>query len=520
MNMHRIVVPLVLGSVLATLPAQSEVTRIPFEQAGSNLERQLVESVAALAKLRDEIAAEKVPMGKRLAELETELQRVRADFQDKTRLLDSRTLDLGNLRTQIKLRQDEAAYVSNLLADYVRNLDSRLHVAEKQLLDQPLRTARLATENTAAAPSDVFAAQLGVVEASIERLVEAGGGARFAGHAIAGDGLVSRGTFTAVGPLLFFSSIDGRTYGSAEQRSDSNEPAVLAFDDPALDAAAANVLVGGTGELPLDPTLGNAHKVAQIDDTFVEHLLKGGPVVWPIVGLAALALLVALLKWLSLAAVRTPPQKRIRMLLEAVARRDKAEACRVAEVLTGPTGQMLAAGAAHLEEPRELIEEVMYEKVLDSRLKLQRWLPFIAITASSAPLLGLLGTVTGIMNTFSLMTLFGTGDPKVLSSGISEALITTELGLYVAIPALLLHAFLSRKARRLVDDMEKAAVAFGNQVAKTPLRREQEAPSEPEGPEGWRREGPSRAQVKDLLAEMLTPIVERGLENGRGRAQA
>jgi biopolymer transport protein ExbB len=94
-------------------------------------------------------------------------------------------------------------------------------------------------------------------------------------------------------------------------------------------------------------------------------------------------------------------------------------------------------------------------------------LPFVAICATSAPLLGLLGTVTGIMNTFSLMTVFGTGDPKTLSSGISEALITTEYGLIVAIPSLLLHAFLSRRARRVLDEMEQVAIAFLNQLRKS-----------------------------------------------------
>jgi biopolymer transport protein ExbB len=71
------------------------------------------------------------------------------------------------------------------------------------------------------------------------------------------------------------------------------------------------------------------------------------------------------------------------------------------------------------------------------------------------------------MNTFSLMTVFGTGDPKTLSSGISEALITTEYGLIVAIPSLLLHAFLSRRARRVLDEMEQAAIAFLNQLRKS-----------------------------------------------------
>jgi hypothetical protein len=74
--------------------------------------------------------------------------------------------------------------------------------------------------------------------------------------------------------------------------------------------------------------------------------------------------------------------------------------------------------------------------------------------------------VTGIINTFKLITVFGIGDVKTLSGGISEALITTKFGLIVAVPSLLLHAFLSRKARSAIDQMEKAAIAFANQVSK------------------------------------------------------
>ncbi len=117
----------------------------------------------------------------------------------------------------------------------------------------------------------------------------------------------------------------------------------------------------------------------------------------------------------------------------------------------------------------------MFEKVLSAKLKLESLLPFIAISASSAPLLGLLGTVTGIINTFKLITVFGSGDVKSLSGGISEALITTEYGLIVAIPSLLLHAFLSRQARGMIDKMEKCAVSFINQLTKTPYRRSEDA---------------------------------------------
>ena len=88
----------------------------------------------------------------------------------------------------------------------------------------------------------------------------------------------------------------------------------------------------------------------------------------------------------------------------------------------------------------------------------------MALTAAAAPLLGLLGTVTGMIKTFTLITIFGTGDAKSLSSGISEALVTTELGLIVAIPSLILHGLLSRMAKQKIGDLEQISVSFINGI--------------------------------------------------------
>lgn len=437
-----------------------------FDAAKADIRRQLEEGLSELAALRTEIAAEKIPMARELSALENELIEVRGEHQQVTRLLDSRTLDLGNLRTEIQSRRDEVGYLSNLLGEYVRNFESRLHIAELQRYRGALDAAKLAAENTALSGHEVFAEQARLLSVSLERLHDALGGTLFEGTAVDAEGLVREGTFAMLGPCALFRSSDGALVGAAEQRLGSLEPAAIAFADPLDAQAAERMITGSEGSFPVDPTLGNAHKVEATEETLWEHIQAGGPVMVPIFVLAGAALLVALCKWGVLAFVSKPSRARVQALLDAVGRGDSQQIQSALDAIKGPTGKMLAAGVEHAGEPRELVEEVMYEQVLTTRLRMQSLLPFVAISASSAPLLGLLGTVTGIMNTFTLITVFGTGDVKTLSSGISEALITTEYGLIVAIPSLLIHAFLSRKARAIVDDMEKWAIAFLNQSSR------------------------------------------------------
>jgi biopolymer transport protein ExbB len=267
--------------------------------------------------------------------------------------------------------------------------------------------------------------------------------------------------------------------------------------------------------MPVDPTLGNALKVEATEETLVEHILKGGPVMAPILLMGALALLVVLWKWLSLSRVRVPGRRRMTALLEAVGRMDRDAAKREAAAMRGPVGRMLADGVAHLDDGRELVEEVMYESMLASRLKLQRMLPFVAICAASAPLLGLLGTVTGIIKTFTMITLFGSSDVGQLSSGISEALITTEYGLIVAIPSLILHAWLSRKAKAIGGAMEQAALAVVNRMKQVPIA----TPELIGEPGAGADAGHVRAQVTTILRELLIPLSGPEPVNGAAGAR-
>jgi biopolymer transport protein ExbB len=146
-------------------------------------------------------------------------------------------------------------------------------------------------------------------------------------------------------------------------------------------------------------------------------------------------------------------------------------ALKKAREIKGVAGEMLLIGAENAHEKRALLEEMLFERILRVRPTLERFLPFLAITAAAAPLLGLLGTVIGMIKTFQLITIFGTGDAKSLSSGISEALVTTALGLCVAIPTLILHGALARMARHKIGLLEQISVAFVNGVSS--LRQKQ-----------------------------------------------
>ncbi|MBL8844039.1 MAG: MotA/TolQ/ExbB proton channel family protein [Planctomycetes bacterium] len=438
-----------------------------FAQATDSLQAQLEQSLAELESLRSLVADEKVPLSRQLRDLESELLAVRLEFQEAQKALDGRTLEVTNLKSEIAGRKAEASYVTNLLGEYVTNFESRLHIAELQRHGAALSAAKLAAENPTLAPRQLLDAQAGLLDDSFGRIEESLGGRRFEGSALGAGGMVRRGSFVLLGPAVLFLSDDGKEVGAVEQRVGSLEASVIPFADPEDARAAERVVASSAGRFPIDPSLGNAHKIEETEEPLLDHILAGGPVMWPIFAVGAAAFLVALGKWLSMAFLRKPVPARMAALLAAVGKRDREAAAREAADVGGPTGRMVAVGVAHLDQPRELIEEVMYEQVLATKSKLQRFLPFVALSATAAPLLGLLGTVTGIMNTFKLITVFGTGDVKTLSSGISEALITTEYGLIVAIPSLLLHALLNRKAKAVVDEMERAAIALLNEFSKT-----------------------------------------------------
>jgi biopolymer transport protein ExbB len=198
------------------------------------------------------------------------------------------------------------------------------------------------------------------------------------------------------------------------------------------------------------------------DEGVLEHIGDGGTIGWIIVGLGLLALLFVVLRALFLRAAGANTDRVLAAVTPLVQQRRFDDAIAAAKRHKGSSARVVTAALRNIDRDPAHLEDIISESILHESGRLNRFGAIILVIAAVAPLLGLLGTVTGMIETFDIITDFGTGDPKLLSSGIAVALVTTELGLIVAIPALLLGNLLSGWAERIKDEMEGAALRVTN----------------------------------------------------------
>jgi biopolymer transport protein ExbB len=201
---------------------------------------------------------------------------------------------------------------------------------------------------------------------------------------------------------------------------------------------------------------------------FLAWFLSGGLVMFPL-ALVALAALALSAERAVVLVLERPRASRIEAeVLARVVAGDAAAAAEACGRVGGPAARALAAGLAARDAGREAVEQAVQAAALQALPRLERFLSGIAACVAIAPLLGLLGTVTGMIYTFNVITVYGTGDPRLLSGGISEALITTEVGLAIAIPAMLVHHLFAGRVDRTVAAMETLGTSLVNALfAKT-----------------------------------------------------
>ena len=213
---------------------------------------------------------------------------------------------------------------------------------------------------------------------------------------------------------------------------------------------AAQLQAANDGFVPvgIDPTgaAGGGYLKALINSpTHLERWHQGKIVGYVITAVGVFGLLVALWRFIALS-----------LLSAKVAKQRKAgEASE-----TNPLGRIIQVGQAHANDDVETLELKLGEAIIKERPAIHRGLPMIKIISMIAPLRGLLGTVTGMIIVFQAITIYGAGEPKAMAGGISSALVTTVLGLIVAIPMLLAHSMLFARAKRILHVLEEQSAGM------------------------------------------------------------
>ncbi len=203
---------------------------------------------------------------------------------------------------------------------------------------------------------------------------------------------------------------------------------------------------GGLVPMAVDPSRGAILNLLVQAPDLKERIAQGKEVGYIIIGLAAFGFLLALYRLIALGIT----SMKVRSQLKHADSPKK----------NNPLGRVLLSWFDNQDADLETLERKVDEAVVKEVPKLQRGLSILKILAVIAPLLGLLGTVTGMIQTFQSITLFGTGDPKLMAGGISQALITTVLGLMAAIPLTFLHALVSTRSKALVQVLEEQSAGI------------------------------------------------------------
>lgn len=414
-----------LGSASAAAPIDTMVANI--NEAKQRLER----TENKISKVRGALANE-------VRMLEQQVLRLRNETAVMRRKMDERTLSLSQLETRLSSWQEQHEYQLNLLDRFLlQSGEERVSLQQLTILEKVQKVGEQAQYHA---------------NQQVPHFTQ--------GQVVLENGTIENAQTLSLGPITWYLSQDSNIAGIAAIKNGLLS-SISTFDLHEIDnlRTLAN---DRHGLIKLDPTLGRATTRQQASDGMVEHVIKGGVWVIPIVIFGVVSALIALFKVVQL--WRLPRVKRVVSGKAMESINGSTESGSLGSCSDNSFEGMQHALyhiAKHAETSAQRDDE-LFSQLQQDKIKLEKYNGTIAVTAAVAPLLGLLGTVSGMIETFRMMTAFGASDPEVISGGIAKALVTTELGLVVAIPALILNAVLSRKSRQYYDELESFALVLSN----------------------------------------------------------
>ena len=289
--------------------------------------------------------------------------------------------------------------------------------------------------------------------ALLQEMTESGKVASYPASVIATDGAEQARRVTRIG--VFTAVADGRflrVASNGEQLAELTRQPEWHFQRLASELERSQ---SGIQTMIIDPSRGAVLSLLVKMPGLIERIQQGRLIGYLTIAIAVIGLLIAIERLGYLA---------------VIGRRIKRQIASDTPSPKNPLGRVLAVYLENREVGTETLELKLDERILRELPRLQRGLQSLRIITVIAPLLGLLGTVTGLIETFQSITLFGTGDPRLMAGGISQALVTTVLGLATAIPLILLHTIIAGKSKRLVGILEEQSAGI---IAEHAQRREE-----------------------------------------------
>jgi len=405
-----------------------------FASPHSEMQDKIEAAKARLETLQKRITKERLALSTTLNSLESEVIQLRAKTAVARRQADEETLSLSQLENRLGEWQTQQQFQENLLQRFLM----QLHDIHSEQINALTLSEKIQQINDYASH---------IKQSSTPTFFET--------DVVLNTGDVIQGNVLNLGPESWYIASFKQLAGKVNH-TDGVYKETMRFG-PAETASLAELHASGAGVIPVDTTLGGALQKQRASDTVTEHVMKGGVWVIPIVIFALIATSIALYKVLVL--WRLPAVKPVSSLSMFV------EQLRQSGVNAFEGMQRQLVEIYQRANSPSQREDSLFSALQQQRISLEKYNGAIAVTAAVAPLLGLLGTVSGMIETFNMMTAFGGSDPEVISGGIAKALVTTELGLVVAIPALILNALLTRKSKHYYGALENFAVVISSHDA-------------------------------------------------------
>ena len=425
-------IALVACAIILSVPAQADELQQLLQQIRSDVSRDRSQDAERLQAFQGDHNRQLALLNdarKRLAAAEAEQERLKAEFQANEDAL----TEQGEA---LRMRSGQLGEVFGVVKQQAQELQGQL---SDSLItaEYPQRDELLAFAELKRIPS--LAELEGLWFLLQQEMTATGEVAPFTASVVQPDGSRSETNVLRIGPFTALTS-EGHylNYENGVLQQLPVQP------DSGVITQARDFMAGQGNVVVVDPSRGNLLALLAQTPDLKARIAQGGLVGYIILSLGGIGLLVALWKLMTTITVELSVRKQLRQPQQAHS--------------NNPLGRVMQAGeAGRTTDETELRVD---EALLKEAPILERGLTLLKLVAAVAPLLGLLGTVTGMIGTFQSITLFGTGDPKLMAGGISQALMTTVLGLCVAIPLLFCHSLLASRSRRLLQLLQQKGLAL------------------------------------------------------------